>query len=121
MSFHFRIHSDSVLTWVDVSNCAKQYADDAGKEILDKQWNNASYRFNKYMEAKDKKNSFAMLEQANQAFADVAPHINNEPLKQYFLDTNKNFGAKLAAGDLKAINQYMIDVHDEFKKKVQGE
>lgn len=111
---------DSVLTWVDVSDCAKKDAAPQGQEILEGQWNAASRKFNTAMEAKDKATSFKMLEQANKAFLAVAPYIKDPALKKFFLDTNKQFGAKLATKDMAAINKYMQGRHTPFINAVKA-
>lgn len=108
------------MVWQDVSNCAKQFADPEGKAILEKQWNGASTKFNECMPAGDIKCSFAMLHQANGAFAAVAPHINNPKLKAYFLKINKDFGDELETEDVGKINAFMVRVHPDFQAAAQG-
>ena len=111
---------DSVLVWVDVANCAKQFADPQGVKILNDEWIPASETFNTAMEKGDQATSFKMLNQANMSFKNVAPHIKDANLKAYFLKTYDEFGAKLKTKDIKAINQYMVNVHKAFQNAAEG-
>lgn len=111
---------DSVFTWIDVSNCAKQWADPQGKEMLENQWNDASIRFNDYMEKGDQAGAFAMLEQVNNVFLAVAPHIDNPELRALFLKTYKDFSDILKTKNIPKINDYMINEHPIFKNAVEG-
>lgn len=98
---------------------SKQYSDEEGIEILDGEWIDASEKFNEYMKNNDTENGFKMLNQANDSFKNVQSHIiTNSNLADYFGKVNTEFGDLLAKGNIKDINNYMINAYTEFKDKL---
>lgn len=111
-----------------MATCAQQFTDDSdGIDALN-YWIEASNDFNDALnaingdsdsDARDAANAAAgdALTRARDSFNAVAPHIkNNDDLQNYFAQVYIEFGELLAAGDLEATNNYMIDAYPEFRR-----
>jgi len=107
------------MTFVDISNCAMNFANPLGQYILDKLWNDASIRFNDYMKKQDQKRSLAMLYQACKSFQILRDHIIYQPLADLFDEVATDFEPLLDQlsidGNLIPVNDYMIRTHPKFK------
>lgn len=113
---------DSVLTWVDVANNAKQWADADGLNILEN-WILASESFNSALEASPQLYDVAAntLRQADLSFGLLSSHIVGNPgLAQFLADTYTSFGAVLDNGTYDDINAYMINALPNFQYNICG-
>lgn len=106
------------MVWVDVAkNCFALTSDQEGEDALNS-WIEASNKFNTDLQNGDTDGAFDALHQANDSFADVAPHIDDPDLSKYFATVHEEFGPLVDSQDLDDINQYMIDALPIFKEKL---